>query len=125
MTLWINDNITVKQRPCNNISYKTALLNQGVRVEGKRNNIKNGVYESIDISVIASPYIQPPININCAFGINLSKYSPFLVKLSESAEELYYYDEKIADISVEKNRLSSLHDLEQKMLFISGFLWSS
>ncbi len=119
MTLWINDNITVKQRPCNNISYKTALLNQGVRVEGKRNNIKNGVYESIDISVIASPYIQPPININCAFGINLSKYSPFLVKLSESAEELYYYDEKIADISVEKNRLSSLHDLEQKMLFIS------
>lgn len=119
MTLWINDNITVKQRPCNNISYKTALLNQGVRVEGNRNNIKNGVYESVDISVISSPYIQPPININCAFGINLSEYSPFLIKLSESAEELYYYNEKIADISVEKNRLSSLHDLEQKMLFIS------
>ncbi len=119
MKLWLNDNVPVKPRPCDDISYKTALLNQGVRVEGKRINIKNGVYESIDISVRFSPYIQPQLNINCAFGINLSQYSPFLVKLSESKEELYYYNEKIADIYVEKNRLYSLHELEQKMLFIS------
>ncbi|MDE7201739.1 MAG: ATP-grasp domain-containing protein [Lachnospiraceae bacterium] len=119
MTLWLNDNITINQRPCDDISYKTALLNQGVRVEGERINIKNGVYESIDITVRFSQYIQPHLNINCAFGINLSQYSPFLVKLSKNTEELYYYNEKIADICVEKNRLYSLHELEQKMLFIS------
>ena len=119
MTLWLNDNITVKQKPCDDISYKTALLNQGIRVEGECNNIKNGVYESIDITVQFSPYIQPRLNINCAFGINLSQYSPFLVKLSENTEELYYYNEKIADICVEKNHLSSLNELEQKMLYIS------
>nr|MDE6707311.1 ATP-grasp domain-containing protein [Oscillospiraceae bacterium] len=119
MTLWINDNITVTHMPQDNIDFKIALLNQGVRIEGQVSDIKVGVYESIDISIKSSTYIQQYLNINCAYGINLSKYSPYLIKLSESAEELYYYDTKISDICVEKNRLITLDELEQKMLFIS------
>ena len=120
MTLWVNDNISVTYRPKYDMSFKTALLNQGVRIEGSVANIKTGVYESIDIYIKSSTYIQRNLNINCAYGINLSQYSPYLIKLCGTAEELYYYNEKIADICVEKNHLATLHELEHKMIFISA-----
>lgn len=120
MTLWINDNISVANRPCGNMPLKTALLNQGVRIESKNSNIKRGVYESIDISVKSSHYIKQNLNINCAYGIHLSQYSPYLIKSNERMEELYYYNEKIADICIERNSLASLGELEQKILFISA-----
>lgn len=119
MTLWINDNISITHRPNGDMAFKTALLNQGVRMESSIPNIKSGVYESIDIYVKSSSYIQRNLNINCAYGINLSQYSPYLVKVSKNTEELYYYNEKIADIYVEKNCLVALPELEQKILFIS------
>lgn len=119
MTLWINDNIPVVQKPDNDMAFKIALLNQGCRIEGDISDIKTGVYESIDIYIKSSVLIQQNLNINCAYGINLSQYSPYLIKLSENAEELYYYNEKIADIYVERNLLKALNKFEQKILFIS------
>lgn len=119
MTLWINDNISVNPKSNSDLTFKVALLNQGVRIEGDISNVKTGVYESIDIKIKLSPFIQSGLNINCAYGIHLSQYSPYLIKLSENAEELYYYNEKIADICVERNCLTNLSELEQKMLFIS------
>lgn len=119
MTLWINDNISVTPKPQGDMTFKTALLNQGVRMETTIPNIKIGVYESIDICIKSSTCIQKNLNINCAYGINLSQYSPYLIKVSNATEELYYYNEKIADICVEKNRLAELNELEQKILFIS------
>ncbi len=119
MTLWINDNIPVTHKPNSDMAFKVALLNQGVRIDGNISNIKTGVYESIDIYIKSSAYVQQNLNINCAYGINLFQYSPYLIKLTENTEELYYYNEKIADIYVEKNHLAALHELEQKMLFIS------
>lgn len=119
MTLWINDNIPVTQRPDSDIAFKIALLNQGVRIEGNSSDIKTGVYESIDICIKSSTLIQNELNINCACGINLAQYSPYWIKLCKNAEELYFYNEKIADICVEKNRLKALSELEQKILFIS------
>lgn len=119
MTLWINDNISVTPKPQGDMAFKTALLNQGVRMETTIPNIKTGVYESIDICIKSSTCIQKNLNINCAYGINLSQYSPYMIKVSESTEELYYYNEKIADICVERNCLVELSELEQKILFIS------
>lgn len=119
MTLWINDNIPVTQKPTNNLAFKIALLNQGCRVEGDISNIKTGVYESIDICIKSSALLQKNLNINCAYGINLSQYSPYLIKLSENTEELYYYNEKIADICVERNQLKALSEFDQKIIYIS------
>lgn len=119
MTLWINDNIPVIQKPATGMAFKIALLNQGCRMEGDISDIKTGVYESIDICIKSSKLVQKDLKINCAYGINLSQYSPYLIRLSENAEELYYYNEKIADIFVERNCLKKLSEFDQKIVFIS------
>lgn len=119
MTLWINDNIPVQSKPKSDISYKIALLNQGVRIEGQIPDMKTGVYESIDIRIKSSNYIKNGLNINCAYGIHLSQYSPYLVKLSAETEELYYYGDKIADIEVERDCLAKLSALDKKILFVT------
>lgn len=119
MTLWMNDNIPVTQKPDNDLAFKIALLNQGCRIKGNISNLKAGVYESIDICIKSSELLQRNLNINCAYGINLSQYSPYCINLSENTEELSYYNEKIADICVERNRLKALSEFEQKIVYIT------
>lgn len=119
MTLWVNDNIPIHKRPIDSLSYKIALLNQGIRIEDDITNIKKGVYESVDIKIKSSKYIEAGLNINCAYGIHLSQYSPYGIKSSQNKEYLYYFDEKIAEIQVEKNPLTELDELENRILFIA------
>lgn len=121
MTLWISDNIRVLPIPKDYISLKIALLNQGVRIDKSIINAKKGAYESIDISLDSSDLVEniSGQKVNCAVGIHLSQYSPyFICKVSEQ-EVLYYYDVKIADITVEKDPLFEFTEKEKKMLFIA------
>lgn len=119
MTLWVNDNVQVSSKPEFDMACKIALLNQGVRIEGQIPDMKTGVYKSIDICITSSNCIKEGLNINCAYGIHLSQYSPYLIKLSSKAEELYYYGEKIADIKVERDCLTNLSDLDKKILYVA------
>ena len=115
--LWINDNIKLNNKINSLIELKIALLNQGVRIEHYDDSIKKGVYESIDIRLI--DYKNKPCNIdmNCAYNINLSQYSPFTIDYKNNI--LYYYGNKIGNIDIEKNLLSNLSDISKKILYLA------
>lgn len=118
-TLWINNNILVESRPNSSLKIKIDLLNQGVRISPLVGDVKTGVYESIDIKILESSLIPPKLQINCAYGIHLSQYSPYSISKENGKEVLYYYNDYIADIEIERNRLKALSKLSQKVLYLA------
>ena len=117
--LWINNNIKIEKKPSDILALKIALLNQGIQISKNDSTIKQGVYEGIDVSIHANNIFDKELEVNCAYGIHLSKYSPFIIKLESTKEELFYYDEKIADVTIERNHLNDLPDFAQKILYLS------
>ena len=128
MTLWINDNIKVVSRPNTPLELKVSLLNQGIRLGGKNQNGKleklypqicKGSYESINLIVKSNDNLREDMLINCAYGIHLSQYSPFNICTQNGADYLYYYNEKITEIVLEKDLLHSFSDFDRKILYIA------
>ena len=115
--LWINDNIKIVPKPQNIIELKIALLNQGVCIKPNINQIKQGVYKSVDIRFLGEDYNTEPIDINCAYQINLSQYSPFVI--NNEQKELYYYNEKLGNINVELDSLNFLSDDNKTILYLA------
>lgn len=118
-TLWINDNIPVREVPANNLELKISLLNQGGRIDNNISEIKDGVYESIDILTTGDSRFQAGIPINCAYGIHLSKYSPYSIRMDDKKEKLYYYNEFMTEVVVEKNQLNRFSKLTRQILFLA------
>ncbi len=117
--IWINDNIRIAPIPDSPLKIKIGLLNQGVRISPLIKGVKTGVYESVDIRILDSKLITPDFQINCAYGIHLSQYSPYNIRKENKKEVLYYYDDYIADIEIERNRLKALSEFSQKILYLS------
>lgn len=118
-TLWINNNILIESMPNSLLKIKIGLLNQGVRISHLIGDVKTGVYESIDIKILESSILPPELQINCAYGIHFSQYSPYGIRKENGKEVLYYYNDYIADIEIERNRLKALSKLSQKVLYLS------
>lgn len=119
MTLWLNDNIPVRRAPKDLLDLKIALLNQGVNLTGPLSNIKKGVYESIDITYQGQPYCADPIDMNCAYGINLSQYSPFLINTEDPGGTITYYGTPLGRAVVEADRLDGLSQTDRRILYLS------
>ena len=115
--LWVSNNITINEKPKDILDLKIALLNQGVQLTHSNKNIKKGVYESVDISFQGIGYCNSPIDINCAYGVNLSQYSPF--KLDCKNNKLFYYDEELGFAKAEINLLSGFSTVEKKILYLA------
>ncbi len=118
--LWINDNIAITDKPQDLLHLKVALLNQGVRIKksNKANSdIKKAVYDSVDISFRGLNYGNFDIDINCAYNINLSKYSPYVLNLDD--HNLYYYNEVLGTFKQEVDLPKSLSDKSKKILYMS------
>lgn len=115
--LWVSNNVTINEKPRDMLNLKIALLNQGVQLIYHDKKIKKGVYESIDISFRGEGYSNSPIDINCAYGVNLSRYSPF--KLDCKKNLLYYYDEPLGFAKVEKDLLSNFSKNDKKILYLA------
>lgn len=117
--LWVNNNIPIDKVPDSSAKVKIGLLNQGVRISPFIRKVKTGVYESIDIKVSEKSLVASDLQINCACGIHLSQYSPYIIKKKKEKEVLYYYNDRIADIEIEKNRLNRLSERSQKILYLA------
>ncbi len=119
--LWISDNVKISHKPKNILQLKIALLNQGVRLDKKIKNVKNGSYDSIDIIVKKYEDRSMPININCAYGIHLSHISPYYIKKETCDDEfsLYFYNTKLATVNLEEEKLIKFSEQEKNMLFIA------
>ena len=115
--LWISNNVTINEKPKDILDLKIALLNQGVQLIHHNKKIKKGVYESVDISFHGKGYCNSPIDINCAYGVNLSQYSPF--KLDCKNNTLFYYDELLGFAKAEINLLDSFSDDDKKILYLA------
>lgn len=120
-TLWINNNIAITPLSYNELSIKVALLNQGVRLSTDilDVDIKKGVYQSIDIRILNSNFLQKGRNLNCAYGIHLSQFSPFYIEKKGNNYVLLYYKKEIAQICIEKNLLADFSAREQKIAYLS------
>lgn len=119
ITLWINDNIQVFPQTKEPLAMKIALLNQGVRLDDEHLKIKQGTYESIDILVHANQIFDRDIDINCAYKINLSHYSPYTIKTCGSNTVLRYYDQYCANITIEKDFFETSLETDKKILYIA------
>ena len=128
ITLWINDNIKVVPKPATPIELKIALLNQGIRLKEENQNIGletlypeicKGSYESINITVKNNTYLKEEMLVNCAYKIHLSQYSPFNISSQNGVDFLYYYNERLSEIILEKDMLCSFSDLDKKILYIA------
>lgn len=119
MKLWVNDNIPVSSMPVDRLALKIALLNQGIRFGKMPQQIRKGVYESIDITVKADHRWGEDTVMNCAYQIHLSRYSPFQITYKEHKYSLYYYHEKIANVEPEKELLEALSDTDRKILYVA------
>lgn len=115
--LWVNDNIKIVHEPANMLYLKIALLNQGVRIINAHDNIKTGVYESVDISFSSSKYNTDSIDINCAVGINLAQYSPYTLNCENN--KLYYYNMELGTFTMECDLLADFSEDERKILYIA------
>lgn len=118
-TLWVNNNISIAPLINDELSLKVALLNQGIRISDDIPNIKKGVYQSIDIKVVSSPYFKIGRILNCAYQIHLSQFSPFCIKVEGNKQILIYFQAPIAEVIIEKNLLRDLSLREQKILYLS------
>ena len=117
--LWISDNVKVVELPKSELELKIALLNQGVRLNLNNENIKPGVYSSIDIKIKANNLFSHEIEVNCAYQIHFSEYSPFNISETFGKLYLYYYNVKIAEVEIEKNILQNFSAFEQKILYLA------
>ncbi|MDR0917800.1 MAG: ATP-grasp domain-containing protein [Oscillospiraceae bacterium] len=108
--LWINDNIHVNLQPTSSLDVKIALLNQGVR-SNIYDKIKPAAYNGIDIRLTDIFKFQ----VNCAYNINLSYYSPFLIEKQNDVYKLLYYKNEIDKIEIEKFDF----DENSRMLYLS------
>lgn len=115
--LWINNNIRIEKEPEDITQLKIALLNQGVRLSKTMDNVKVGVYNSIDISFSGNKFHADHIDINCAVDINLSRYSPFLLNLEDN--KLYYYNIELGTFDIEYDMLSDFSEYERKILYLA------
>lgn len=119
MTLWLNDNIPVRQAPKDLLDLKIALLNQGVNLAGPLSHVKKGVYESVDITYQGPQYSVDPIDMNCAYRINLSQYSPFLINTEDPGGTITYYGVPLGRADVETDRLDGLSHTDRRILYLS------
>lgn len=119
MTLWLNDNIPVRPAPKDLLDLKIALLNQGVNLAGPLAHVKKGVYESVDITYQGTQYSDDPIDMNCAYGINLSRYSPFLIHTENPSGTITYYDVPLGSAAVEADRLDGLPHTDRRILYLA------
>jgi hypothetical protein len=108
--LWINDNIRVTHEPTLPLDLKIALLNQGVR-SNISDRIKSAAYNGIDIR-LTNNFRFP---VNCAYNVNLSRYSPFHIEKDKSAYRLFHCKKEIDQIEIEKFDF----DDNSKMLYLS------
>lgn len=119
MMLWLNDNIPVRSAPTDLLDLKIALLNQGVRISGSGEQIKKGVYESIDITYQGSLSGHAPVAINCAHRVNLSQYSPYTIRIGTAGNAVTYYGAHLGYAEVEMDRLAKLSDLDRRILYLA------
>ena len=117
-TLWINDNIIVGDCPTDMLHLKVALLNQGVRIENIQDNIKKGVYESIDILFKGTLSKEKSIDINCAFEINLARYSPFV--LDGKDNQLKYFGQPLGSFAIEQDLPEEISGISRKILYMAA-----
>lgn len=119
MTLWLNDSIPVREAPTDLLDLKIALLNQGVRPSNDGKQIKKGVYESIDLTYQGKLSRNRPVAINCAYGINLSQYSPYTLNLDTAVSEITYYGQSLGNVDVEVDLLAGLSHLDRRILYLA------
>lgn len=119
MTLWLNDNIPVQQAPQDLLDLKISLLNQGVNLIGPLSRIKEGVYESVDITYQGLQYSDNPIDMNCAYRINLSQLSPFLINTDDPAGTITYYGVPLGHTIIETDQLDGLSNTDRRILYLS------
>ncbi|MBQ6430862.1 MAG: ATP-grasp domain-containing protein [Oscillospiraceae bacterium] len=118
-TLWVNDNISMSKAPEGLLDIKIALLNQGARFIGDIHDLKEGTYASRDIRFVGEPYCTEPVNINCAFNINLSRYSPYCVEVHGDSATVTCNGIAIGHADVEKDRLMGLPEIDRKILYLA------
>lgn len=119
MTLMLNDNIPVREAPTELLDLKIALLNQGAVVENVSSQVKEGVYESIDIVYQGPLCGGRPVPMNCAVRVNLSQYSPFTVHVDGQESGLSYYGIPLGPVSVEMDQLDGLSPTDRRILYLS------
>lgn len=120
MTLWVNDNIPVRSAPQSLLDLKIALLNQGVRLADSFQNMKTGVYNSIDISFSGMPYTRESVNMNCAYQVNLSQYSPYELEPTASGTfSLKYYGAQLGMAQIEEDQFLSFSDTDRRILYLA------
>lgn len=121
-TLWLNDNVTVQPKPKDMLGLKIALLNQGAQLKVALPNVKNGAYQSIDISYCGGEYQlgASATYINCVVESNLSQYSPFsLIGASPEMQSLTYYGEDIGQVKIELDPLANFSHEDRRILFLA------
>lgn len=118
-TLWVNDNIPMKKAPQELLDLKIALLNQGARFTGDIHNLKSGTYSSRDIAFTGAPYCTKPVNINCAYNINLSHYSPYSVEVHETNTTVACNGITIGQAEVERDKLNGLTEIDHQILYLA------
>lgn len=97
-TLWVNNNVKLEPTPNSDLSLKIALVNQGVRLSANIEHVKKAVFSGIDFYIpTKNLYINSPINIG------LSNISPFEIRQNHYNFELYYYNEFIGNVEIEKD----------------------
>ena len=119
-SLWINDNIPVREAPRDLLALKIALLNQGARFLNAGKTDKQGVYESRDIVFDGRPYCEAPVVMNCGYDLNLSRYSPYAIENTEKKTILTYYGKNLGNALVEQDQLIKLSETERRILYFAA-----
>lgn len=57
--------------------------------------------------------------MNCAYGINLSRYSPFLIYTENPSGTITYYDVPLGSAAVEADRLDGLPHTDRRILYLA------
>lgn len=85
------------------LALKIGLINQGVSMDFvtkqeliQRGFIRNGVFQSIDV------YLPNGLVVNAPFESDFSTLSPYTITLNEKRYFLYYYDNLISEIFIDK-----------------------
>ena len=120
MSLWINDNIPVREAPRDLLALKIALLNQGARFPNTGKTDKQGVYESRDIVFTGQPYCEAPVVMNCGYDLNLSRYSPYAIENIKEKTMLTYYGKNLGNALVEQDQLIKLSETERRILYFAA-----
>ena len=119
MTLWLNDNIPVRQAPKDLMGLKIALLNQGIQEPSAISSLKSGVYSSVDIIYLGADGHAPATPMNCVVKSNLSQYSPFSLETDERGAYLAYYGRELGRIEVEKDLLAGFSEDDRRILYLA------